>query len=107
MITTSTTKLGPPSPCNIRNLGGKGEYFKKWSQGAKTLEMTSEPFGEVFVGHFADMCSLKLPLVFKGGRADLPSISGREARTSIGASGRYFLVSIKSYINLNMSCSHG
>ena len=54
--------------------------------------MTSEGLGEMFEGDSADTCGGKFPLVSMGGRADGLACADPGARTTIGASGFFFMV---------------
>ena len=56
--------------------------------------MTSEGLGEMFEGDSADTCAEKFPLALMGGRAEGLACADPGARTPIGASGNYFLVSL-------------
>ena len=51
---------GPP----MQVLAGQGRNFQKMS--SETSDMTSEGFGEMFEGDFADTCADKFPLVSMG-----------------------------------------
>ena len=50
-------------------LGEKGEF------GGKSLDMTSEGWGEMFEGDFADTCAEKIQLVSMGGQVNSSSLS--------------------------------
>ena len=63
------------------------EYFQKKFYGSKTLDLTSEGYGDIFEGDFTDICAELLLLVSKGGRVDPSSMHKRGARTLIGAGG--------------------
>jgi hypothetical protein len=55
--------------------------------------MTSEGLGEMFEGDSADMCAGKFPLVLMWGQAEGLAFADPGARTPIGDSGNFSLVS--------------
>ena len=55
--------------------------------------MTSEGLGKMFEGDSADMCAEKFPLVSIGGRGECLACADLGARTPIGTSGIFILLS--------------
>ena len=65
--------------------------------------MTSEGLGKMFEAEFADTCAEKFPLVSMGGRVEGLACADPEARTPIGASGNYNLLSkLRTQCDLQM-----
>ena len=55
--------------------------------------MTAEGLGEMFEGDSADRCAGKFPLILMGGRAEVLACSDPGARTPIGVSRNFCLLS--------------
>ena len=67
--------------------------------------MTSKGLGEMFEGDSADTCAGKFPLVPIGGRAEGLACADPGARTPIGASGIFFLLSLSPSLSLQLSAN--
>jgi hypothetical protein len=65
----------------------KRAQFKKLSIGYKTLGMTTEGLGEMFVGYFADMSANKFPMLSTGRTSKTVKHVQMGARTPICVSG--------------------
>ena len=50
--------LGSPSLCSMQFFCGQCEDFQKLSYGSETLHITSEVFGKILKGDFADMWAM-------------------------------------------------
>ena len=74
-------------------LGGQGGYSQKLSYDSETSDMTSDGLGEMFECDSADTCAGKFPLRSMGARAEGPACADPGARTPIGVSGNFFLLS--------------
>ena len=55
--------------------------------------MIPEGLGETFDGDFTDMCAGKFPLMSMGGQAEGLACADVEARTPIGVSGNFHILS--------------
>jgi hypothetical protein len=60
--------------------------------------MTSEELEEMFEGDSADMCAGKFSLTSMGGCAEGLACADPGARTPIGVSGNFFLISANSFV---------